>query len=498
MEAGLDPVIGPGRAISLHTKFTVLTACMVLTVIGGLGVAAWSVWLLDRELANPHAATATVLETLRSLKGASAQQSALLRSGQEESVRIAELVEQIESHAALVEGGSMFDGQFGRSSTRTLLDRVEEAQAMVRASVSRPEETPNAAAALDRVVALIDRMEGRVLREADRAVRHGHETVRRTWVVLASAFAIAVLIAFLRVILDRRWVMEPVGRLREAASEIADGNLDHRIDVVGDDELASLSDEVNHMAAMVSTMQAERVERARLAAIGEMVRRIVHNLRNPLAGIRGLAELTLEDLPPDGRMADKQSRIIATIDRFEQWLTELLDATSPLNVLPRDCEVRPWLESLVDAHRALAERRSIDLRVEAEGAPARALLDPRHADHALTALLTNAIEATPRDSVVWVVVACDAEHWTIDIADQGAGVDPELREKIFTPYFTTKRDGNGIGLAVARQIARAHGGDLELRPVQEVTRDADRHSGAIFRLRFPLGAPRRQGEEEGD
>src|SRR5262249_25264293 len=148
------------------------------------------------------------------------------------------------------------------------------------------------------------------------------------WVALVGALGFSLL---------HRWVLQPVARLRTAAARIGDGDFAHRVLVrpggPGRDELAQLSTEVNHMAGLVRAMQDERVERDRLAAAGEMVRRLTHNLRNPLAGIRGLAEITRGDLPPAAdELRENQERIIATIDRFEHWLSELLSATSPLTV----------------------------------------------------------------------------------------------------------------------------------------------------------------------
>jgi len=94
-------------------------------------------------------------------------------------------------------------------------------------------------------------------------------------------------------------------------------------------QLAQLASEVNHMAHMVKTLQDERVESERLAAVGSMVRRIAHNIRNPLAGIRGLAEITRNELAQDEELRENQTRIVAAVDRFERWLKQLLDATRP-------------------------------------------------------------------------------------------------------------------------------------------------------------------------
>jgi len=100
-----------------------------------------------------------------------------------------------------------------------------------------------------------------------------------------------------------------------------------------------------------------------------MVRRLAHNLRNPLAGIRSLAELTRADLPPDSPAIENQERIVTTVDRFERWLSELLSATTPLRVAPAPSPVASWLRAVAEPLRPLANERGVDLQVRVEAAP---------------------------------------------------------------------------------------------------------------------------------
>jgi signal transduction histidine kinase len=241
-----------------------------------------------------------------------------------------------------------------------------------------------------------------------------------------------------------------------------------------------LSREINHTAAMVKALQDERVERERLAAIGQMVQRIAHNLRNPLSGIRGMAELTLDDLPPGSGLRLKQERIISAVDKFEGWLSQLLRVTKPLDIRPRRADPRRWIAGVVEAHQAMAAAKGVRLELDIADAPERATFDPEHLEHALVAIVTNAVQATPRDSRVTVRLAREGHEWLIEVKDQGPGVPEEFREQVFRPYFTTKRDGNGIGLAVARFVIHAHGGTVMV----EAAVDGD--SGALFRVRLPL------------
>jgi signal transduction histidine kinase len=336
---------------------------------------------------------------------------------------------------------------------------------------------------LNDIQELLERMESRLVADAQSAI--GASDTLRKWllVVLASAFLVVALAAALGVILVRRWVLEPVRQLRLATARIAQGEFTYRIPSPakppGNDELLTLSAEVNHMAGMIKTMQDDRVEREKLAALGEMIRRLAHNLRNPLAGIRGLAEDTRSELKEMGasgaELTELQSRIITSVDRFEKWLNDLLTATRPMEIRLEPTPVAPWLSGLVEAHRPLAQSRGVELTLDASACPQTAVFDDRHLEHAVSAILSNAIEATSSPQArreataggqVQVKVVGENGHpaatWAISVADQGPGVPPDLREQIFKPYFTTKRNGNGIGLAVALQVVKAHGGRIRV------------------------------------
>jgi len=288
-----------------------------------------------------------------------------------------------------------------------------------------------------------------------------------------------------------------LGQLREAARRLGQGDFTHRVPVEGRDEVAALGAEVNRMAALVLEMQEARAREAKLTALGEMSRAIAHNIRNPLAGIRALAELTRAELNGDAELAERQSRIIDTIDRFDGWLRELLHSTgaqeAPL------VEVVPWLKAVVEARQGVADARRVRFELDADGAPARARFDPARLEHALESLLANALDASPPGGVVRCAARQEGDHWSIRVEDEGPGVPAHVRERIFEHGFTTKAAGSGVGLALALQIVRAHGGELELDPVTP----SGPARGAAFTIRLPVegppgaGAARRRSDAAG-
>ncbi|MBC7771401.1 MAG: HAMP domain-containing histidine kinase [Pyrinomonadaceae bacterium] len=332
---------------------------------------------------------------------------------------------------------------------------------------------------------LIEKTEQRILTDASDAVLHGDSVQQSLLWWLMSVLLMGALGSVLAFILLRRWVDRPVAALREAALHISQGDLTYRINAHGSDELARLSREVNHMAEMVHVMQEERIDRERLAAIGGMVRRLVHNVRNPLSGIRGLAELTRMDTPAGSENRDNLDLIVSTVDTFERWLNELLATTTPTNLQMRPTKVGPWMQSIVEVHRPMAQTKGVELIMDVTDAPDVAEFDPMHLDHALAALVSNAIEATPEKGKVWVRAQSSAEagKWEIWILDQGKGIPREFTGRIFDPHFTTKRQGTGMGLAMSQQVIRTHGGRISL---ESAPHSVSERVGAVFVIRLPL------------
>lgn len=281
-------------------------------------------------------------------------------------------------------------------------------------------------------------------------------------ILVANAMGGTLLIA-MGVYFVRRWVLRPVGDLREAARQIALGKFDYRIKPRAQDELGHLAREVNQMAGTIVEMQTQLVEQERLAAAGEMVTRLAHNIRNPLAGIRGLAETTITLHPGEEEVVGSQQRIINTVDRFEKWLRDLQQSVSPLKLNLQNVKVGDLIEGVMVALSPMFDRRGVKVEVRIDPLVREVHLDSLHFEQAVVALVTNAVQASQAGKTVQVLVAPAPEtpgRWRLTVQDEGVGIPPELRKKIFLPYFTTKPEGNGIGLAMANKVVRLHGGDL--------------------------------------
>ena len=479
--------------MTLRVKFGLMLVLLGLTVLAALTATVWSLTILERGLATPLTAIDEVLNGLRQTRQQVQRQIVVLDAAQpqaENAQRYQDGIELIRRTLSRLEASTGYQSRVGASTARYLVELIERADEGGTSwfAAGRTEARSQAREDLTTLTSLLDRLEGRVIEDTTLAVQYGRLVRSRLRIVLGVTLLTVVLAGILGMRLVRRWVIRPVAVLRAASERIGHGDFQSRIEVTGSDELSQLSTDVNTMAQTIEQMQEERIQRERLAAIGEMVRRVTHNLRNPLAGIRSLAELSRGELEPGTDLYAHQDRIIRTVDRFEQWLNELLSATRPISVIARPTRVGPWLESIVESHRAVAASKSVRLSLDTSQAPDHACFDPRHVEQAVVAVISNAIQASPYSSRVAIGarLAADDGQWEIRIADHGPGVPPQIREQIFRPYFTTKRDGTGIGLAVAKQIIEQHGGRIWLESTPNGPDSSDNGTGTEFVMRLPL------------
>jgi len=380
------------------------------------------------------------------------------------------------------------DRRTGTSTMEVVRDRARRtAERLLAAEAARSgadraafvETFVQAKAEFERLHLLIERIEARLIVEVGQTLEHRgflRDDIER---VVLTSFAASVLVGILAIILFRRWVILEIGRLRTATDRLSAGDFAYRIPITRGDEFGQLSAEVNRMAATIVEVQARLVERERLAAIGELVRRLVHNLRNPLAGIRSLAELTRSALPADSDERENQDRIVATVDRFEHWLREILQSTNTIEAEKEPGRLEALLRSVAETHQGAAASRGVALETYCEPAGLEARFDARHLEQAVSALVSNAIEATPAKGRVRVIGRRRGDDEVeVRVEDSGPGVTPDLVERIFVPWFTTKRHGTGIGLALVRNVAHAHGGRARVERAEALP-------GAAFVVSWP-------------
>ncbi|MFH1892147.1 MAG: ATP-binding protein [Candidatus Zixiibacteriota bacterium] len=236
--------------------------------------------------------------------------------------------------------------------------------------------------------------------------------------------------------------------------------------------------EVLHDLTKIRLLEDEITRVKALAALGEIAATIAHEVRNPLGGIAGFASLLKRDLPqnhPGQRMVDK---IITGVDNLNRSVSSLLLYARDINLLPRTVELRNFLDEIVTYFSADINHDAGKYNIRTMLAPEDITwrLDPEQFRQAVVNLLYNAVQAMPDGGDIGLT-ARGGEELTIEVSDSGPGIDYELIERIFTPFFTTKEGGTGLGLATVKKIVDAHRGKIDVR--------SEPGGGTSFRLAFP-------------
>ncbi|MBM3286382.1 MAG: PAS domain S-box protein [Candidatus Eisenbacteria bacterium] len=234
-------------------------------------------------------------------------------------------------------------------------------------------------------------------------------------------------------------------------------------------------------------LDREMVLTEKMAAVGKIASKVVHEIRNPLGSINLNVDLLLDGLEEAETPEVEEAReILQTIKRETKRLSQITDEYLQFSRMPQPTGAREDLNSVIlglaDFLRPELRRSGIRLVLNLDDDHPRVSCDGRLVRQVVLNLIRNAMEVVPpRSGQVMVVTKATRDAGEIEIDDNGPGIPQEILPRIFDPFFTTKQDGTGLGLAVVRQIVEEHGGSVSCSSVPD--------KGTTFRIRLPLAAP---------
>jgi signal transduction histidine kinase len=227
-------------------------------------------------------------------------------------------------------------------------------------------------------------------------------------------------------------------------------------------------------------LREERVSEAeaqlrRLQSVGA---KVAHELKNPLAAIKGLCQLVART-PESERTQERLAVVSSEIERMEKILGEYLSFSRPLeDVVPETIDLTAIARDVRDVMAGRADQAGVSLAVEGGSVPAKG--DPRRLKEALINLVSNAIEATPDGGRVQLRVRGNGAGALVEVEDTGRGIAAEDLERLGTSFFTTRPNGTGLGVVLAQGVITQHGGTL--------TYTSTVGRGTVARISLPNGA----------
>ncbi|HBM7345456.1 two-component system sensor histidine kinase ZraS [Klebsiella oxytoca] len=235
-------------------------------------------------------------------------------------------------------------------------------------------------------------------------------------------------------------------------------------------------------------LQEATARKEKLLALGHLAAGVAHEVRNPLSSIKGLARYFAERTPADGEAHQLALVMAREADRLNRVVSELLELVRPAHLKYQSVDLNEVITHSLQLVSQDAASRAISLKFIAQPALCRIQADPDRLKQVLLNLYLNAIHAIGRDGVITVAVReCGDGRVKVSVADSGKGMTAEQLQAIFTPYFTTKADGTGLGLAVVQNIVEQHGGTIDA--------ESTSGKGALFTLYLPVNG--QQKDEQG-
>jgi signal transduction histidine kinase len=294
-------------------------------------------------------------------------------------------------------------------------------------------------------------------------------------IILLWLLAVAASLG-LTYVLARR-IVEPLKELDRAAAEVSRQNYEHRVKVVSQDELGRLARTFNAMCASIQQARQELIRQERISTIGRLSSSIVHDLRNPLAAVYGGAEMLVDaDLNPP-QVKRLAANIYRASRRIQELLQDLLNVSRGSSRGAEVCKLRDVAAAGCESLQASADAQHVEVQIRIPD-EIELPLERNRMERVFSNLVGNALEMMPDGGRVQISAATEDGCVVADVRDTGPGIAPEIRGSLFEPFVSAgKKNGLGLGLALARQTVLDHGGDLWA--------ESEPGHGACFRLRLP-------------
>jgi signal transduction histidine kinase len=289
--------------------------------------------------------------------------------------------------------------------------------------------------------------------------------------VLLVAGAGAVAICGVLLVVLTYTVQRPMVELQQKISQLGSGDLSANVSFAHrNDEIGDLGRNFNQMVSQLreSRVEIERLHRTQmsraehLATLGEMATGLAHEIRNPLAGIAGVIEIIGRDLPATSPARSVVKDVRQEIARINHIVTDLLQTARPHPPKVRKSDLNTTVEHAVMLGRQQALAKSVEIALHRDPTLPEVEHDSDQIHQVLLNLLLNSLQAIEQNGKVTVSLESRGKTAVVQVIDNGRGIAPDHLPNIFRPFYTTKGDGTGLGLSLARRIVEDHQGRIDV------------------------------------
>lgn len=312
---------------------------------------------------------------------------------------------------------------------------------------------------------------------------HLPQLIVKAYLALFALFFLITSISSVIVFMVLKRLTSPIIKLKEGAERIGKGDFRYRIEARSGDELGELAEGFNRMAENLERLQEieERLNHSeRLASIGRFAAALVHEINNPVGNIIGLAKLMKRDINDEGLRADLET-IISNADRCGKIIKDLLIYSRQSPPKKERVSLEDLIKEVVNSSLKMLDSKRIEIVYDLEGALPHINADPLQISQVLHNIIQNSIQSIESEGMITVSAMRSGNEWVeVSVKDTGCGIDEEIKEKIFYPFFTTKKvgEGTGLGLAISYCIIQNHGGEISV--------ESKKGEGSKFVIRLPL------------
>jgi nitrogen fixation/metabolism regulation signal transduction histidine kinase len=302
-------------------------------------------------------------------------------------------------------------------------------------------------------------------------------------VAIINVFMFLLALSIILSLVISNWLTRPLQILQESLSGLKLGSKNEKIEYVANDEIGMIVNAYNHKIEELEVAAERLTKTERETAWREMARQIAHEIKNPLTPMKLSVQHLLRVYDPK-KPEESTQRIKKVVDSIIEQidgLTKIANEFSNFARMPLPLKEKQDLVSIIkNTIVVYDERDDYTISLASEEDKLELLVDKAQVIQVLNNLIKNAIHALYNNESGEITISCYGEsHFAIvSVSDNGTGINKEVQEKLFTPHFTTKTKGSGIGLSVVKQIIENHGGEISF--------ESEETKGSTFTFRLPL------------